>query len=216
VASLVLSIVWIGGLGSILAIIFGFLAKKDIKQSSGAKSGGGVAIAGIVIGFVGVGGLALLILLAAVVGNAANTLEHDLRPRTVPFGTTVNISGGDTPGLRTIKVYALTFPSTSEVSGAPSGQSIVAARIRVCAGSSGSQDGFNALLSGAFFRDGQSGDPDFFATVRGLGRNLTATIGFASNQCISGYVPYDVAKGTYPIGVEYTPGIFIGTVHWTG
>jgi hypothetical protein len=215
IASLILSIIWIGGLGSILAIIFGFVARANVRRSYGAETGGGLAIAGIVIGFVGIAGLTLLILLAVAVGNAANTLVQDLQPRTVAFGTSVNLSNGDAPGLQSMTVSSLSFPPASTVSGNSGSSAVVVARMTVCAGSSGSQDGFDALLTGVYFSDGESGNPDFSVNVSGLGPNLTASSGFAAGQCISGYVPYDVVKGTHPIGVEYTPGIFIGTVHWT-
>jgi Domain of unknown function (DUF4190) len=53
VASLVCSLVWLGGLGSILAIVFGFMARSQIKRSEGNVQGSGLAVAGIIIGFVG-------------------------------------------------------------------------------------------------------------------------------------------------------------------
>ena len=52
IASLVLSIVSLLGLGSILAIIFGFVARGQIARSRGRQRGGGLALAGIIIGFV--------------------------------------------------------------------------------------------------------------------------------------------------------------------
>lgn len=50
-------------IGSVLAIIFGFAAKSDIRKSGGLKRGDGMATAGIVLGFVFV---ALVVLVAAV------------------------------------------------------------------------------------------------------------------------------------------------------
>jgi hypothetical protein len=73
VASLVLGIVWVLGIGSILAVIFGFVARKQIKDSGGRQTGEGLALAGIILGFVGVFGLILWIVLIAAV---ANTVEH--------------------------------------------------------------------------------------------------------------------------------------------
>jgi hypothetical protein len=72
VASLVCSLVWLGGLGSILAVIFGFVARSQIKRSAGADGGGGVqgnglAIAGIIVGFVGLVGLVLFVIVVAAV-----------------------------------------------------------------------------------------------------------------------------------------------------
>ena len=65
VASLVLGIVWIYGIGSILALIFGYQAKNQIDRSGGAEGGRGMAIAGIVLGWVGIGGFALVIIAIA-------------------------------------------------------------------------------------------------------------------------------------------------------
>ena len=59
VASLILGILWICGLGSILALIFGLVAKNQIKQSGGRQKGDGMATAGIVLGAIGVAFLIL-------------------------------------------------------------------------------------------------------------------------------------------------------------
>lgn len=62
VASLVCSLVWLGGVGSILAIIFGFVVRAQIKKSEGGVQGNGLAIAGIIIGFVGLVSVAALVI----------------------------------------------------------------------------------------------------------------------------------------------------------
>jgi hypothetical protein len=54
IASLVLGIMWLWWLGSVLALIFGYSAKNQIDRSGGRESGRGMAIAGIVLGWVGV------------------------------------------------------------------------------------------------------------------------------------------------------------------
>ena len=41
--------------GSILALVFGYIAKREIDASNGMQGGRGLAIAGIVLGWVGVG-----------------------------------------------------------------------------------------------------------------------------------------------------------------
>jgi hypothetical protein len=53
--SFVMSITWTWGIGSVLALIFGFLAREEINRSQGALAGGGLATAGIILGFLGLG-----------------------------------------------------------------------------------------------------------------------------------------------------------------
>lgn len=66
VASLVLGILWIFWLGSVLALVFGYIAKSQINASGGTQGGRGLAIAGIVLGWVGIGMLALVLLFGDV------------------------------------------------------------------------------------------------------------------------------------------------------
>jgi hypothetical protein len=66
ITSLVLSLLWLYWIGSILAIIFGRMAKKKIEQNG--QGGKGMATAGIVIGWIG---MALLVL-AIIVGAATS------------------------------------------------------------------------------------------------------------------------------------------------
>ena len=64
IASMILGIVWIYWIGSILALVFGYVAKGQIERSAGRQGGKGMAIAGIVLGWIGVGILALVIVFA--------------------------------------------------------------------------------------------------------------------------------------------------------
>lgn len=63
IASLVLGILWIYWIGSILALILGYMARNEIDSSGGGQTGRGLATAGIVLGWVGVATLALVVLL---------------------------------------------------------------------------------------------------------------------------------------------------------
>ena len=63
VASLVLGIIgFLYFVPSILALVFGYVAKQQIDQSSGQQVGRGMAVAGIVLGWVWIGILLTLIL----------------------------------------------------------------------------------------------------------------------------------------------------------
>ncbi|MDX6441919.1 MAG: hypothetical protein QOE43_1648 [Gaiellaceae bacterium] len=71
VAGMVLGILWLYWIGSILALIFGYVAKGQIDASNGQQGGRGMAIAAIVLGWVGVGSLVLLLILGVGVASGA-------------------------------------------------------------------------------------------------------------------------------------------------
>jgi hypothetical protein len=69
---MVLGIIWIYWVGSILALVFGYMARKQIAESGGKESGSGMATAGIVLGWIGVGIAITLIVLGAVVAASGS------------------------------------------------------------------------------------------------------------------------------------------------
>ncbi|MGZ4363926.1 MAG: DUF4190 domain-containing protein [Gaiellaceae bacterium] len=68
IASFVLSLLHLLGLGSVLAVIFGIIARKQTKRTG--QAGHGLATAGLVIGILGIAGGIIVI---AVVIAAATT-----------------------------------------------------------------------------------------------------------------------------------------------
>jgi hypothetical protein len=52
IAALVLSLLWLGGIGSVLAVVFGNTAQRQIRERN--EDGDGMAYAGIAIGWVGI------------------------------------------------------------------------------------------------------------------------------------------------------------------
>jgi hypothetical protein len=73
IASLVLGIVWLWWLGSILALVFGYIARRQIARSNHEQTGRGLATAGIVLGWVGIGLPILAGILVFAVGNLTTT-----------------------------------------------------------------------------------------------------------------------------------------------
>lgn len=63
---------WIYGLGAILGIIFGFIGRSQIKKSNGTQRGEGMALAGIIIGFVGIAIAIIVTIVVVVVVNNCN------------------------------------------------------------------------------------------------------------------------------------------------
>jgi len=73
IASMVLGILWIYWIGSILALVFGYVAKGQIDRSAGRQTGRGMAIAGIVLGWIGVATIALVVVFAIAVRDSVDT-----------------------------------------------------------------------------------------------------------------------------------------------
>lgn len=70
IASLVLSIAWLGGLGSIAGVVLGHASETESRRSGRRPSG--LALAGQVIGYVGIAFLALGIILAIAIPTYLN------------------------------------------------------------------------------------------------------------------------------------------------
>lgn len=66
VASMVLGILWLYWIGSVLALVFGYIARNQIRERG--EGGGGMATAGIVLGWIGVGILGLVVLFGVAAG----------------------------------------------------------------------------------------------------------------------------------------------------
>ena len=78
IASMVLGIVGLCGVGSILALIFGYIARRQIRESMGGQGGDGMAIAGIILGWIGVAAVAVFLVVAIV--NSSNSDVMLVRP----------------------------------------------------------------------------------------------------------------------------------------
>ncbi len=66
ISSLILGILFMYGIGSILALIFGYRARGEIDRSGGNLEGRGMATAGIVLGWIG---LALAIVIFSMLAG---------------------------------------------------------------------------------------------------------------------------------------------------
>jgi hypothetical protein len=70
IASLICSLAGVlCGVTAILGVIFGFVARSQIKRSQGMQSGGGLALAGIIVGLIICAGIVAWIVLVAAFGT---------------------------------------------------------------------------------------------------------------------------------------------------
>jgi hypothetical protein len=115
IASFVLSLVWIFGLGSLLAVIFAIVARKDIKRSRGTKGGKGFARAGLVIGILGLIGAAVVFAgSVAMVSGAHQAVKQATTPKVLPLGTTANVTAADGSGIKSVTVLSIKYPVNSD------------------------------------------------------------------------------------------------------
>jgi Domain of unknown function (DUF4190) len=63
IVSLVLSLLWLGGIGSVGAVVLGHMAKREIAHSEGRETGANLATAGLVIGYIGVAIMVIYLLI---------------------------------------------------------------------------------------------------------------------------------------------------------
>lgn len=87
IASLVLGIaqIFLCIIGAILALVFGYISRRQIDESGGTQGGRGMAVAGIILGWIGIGlGIAyiVVIIIAVIVSDDDNSrsalIQHAL------------------------------------------------------------------------------------------------------------------------------------------
>lgn len=113
VASLVLSLLWLAWLGSLLGVIFGLVARRQITRSAGWQRGGGIAIAGVVIGFLG-----LLLVIPGIIGAAHHSSGRSASP-SLPASHTPTTGPPPTPATASahVSVVASGFTQNAANSG---------------------------------------------------------------------------------------------------
>jgi uncharacterized RDD family membrane protein YckC len=199
IASLVLSIV-LWGIGSVLGIIFGFVALRRIKEKGGAEKGRGLAIAGISVGF---GGIVLGIVLAISLVVVFAHLDHE---NVVPMGTTVNFTNcGCGSSLSTLTVTNLTEVPSSVVGPPPSGDRLWVAGVDACEIADPADNGPDGpeLYDLAAKTTGGSVYSPANEVPPGETNILNTTL--RPSQCVSGYASFWVPRDETIAGIEYNP-----------
>jgi Domain of unknown function (DUF4190)/Host cell surface-exposed lipoprotein len=100
ITSLILSILWFLGLGSLLAVIFGHRSRGESKRNG--RSTSALATAGVVIGYIGLAGAALTIALIAAGVSASSS----------------NLGAGSPPVVSTVGPATSSAPSSAPVTSA--------------------------------------------------------------------------------------------------
>jgi uncharacterized membrane protein len=54
IASVLVAVLWFAGIGAVLALVFGYWARRQINNSAGRQKGSGLATVGISLGWIGI------------------------------------------------------------------------------------------------------------------------------------------------------------------
>lgn len=196
VASLVLSLLWLAGLGSIVAIVLAVVSRRQIRESRGAESGEGVALAGLIIGILGVIGMAGLAVVLVVL----------LTPRTVAlhYGQTAvfpTVSVTNAEGVASMTVESVTSPVASPDISVPvgPGEQLAIATVQLCANGTGVQNRTLSFQVDLLLQGGRVAVPYLDARLPSV--NDLSNLG--PHQCGTGYLTYEIGQGQAVQGVRY-------------
>lgn len=209
VVSLVLSIIWLGGLGAVLAVVLGFLARGAIKKSQGTQTGEGLALVGIIIGFIGILGAALLWGAVIVGGSAIHSI---VTPHNANVGQSMSVSPV-TDGINRVTVFSLNqavTPESPDVQ-ADRGNQFDVADVQMCASASGSSLSDSFIFWDLKLADGTE-EPWSSQIVKAPDLSDSSTI--PPNGCVRGFVSFEVPAGSTPQQVIFRPSV-IQTYQWT-
>lgn len=199
IIALILSIIWLGGLGSVLAIILGIVSLSQISKSNGTLGGKGMSIAALIIGGIGT---ILTILFYALIVFAVTVATHLVQTATVPVGTTINVNNHSINyGISSIAVTRVTTSSTGDNGESPdSGKQFAFANVRMCANSSGASSYFGASL---FTVNASDGSSDVASATSARTPGLSDINSIAPNQCITGWLTFQISSSATPSSINY-------------
>lgn len=94
IISFIFSLLWLFWLGSIVGVITGHIARRDLRRDPSA-SGDGLAIAGLVLGYIGIGVLVLVLAVAMVAGTSGTSGGSPLGENCITTNFNVELCGQD-------------------------------------------------------------------------------------------------------------------------
>lgn len=167
IVSLITGIIWIFGLGSLIAVITGVIALNQISKQG--QNGRGLAIAGVVLGGLGLLGAVSMIILFAAVGQGVNEVGRALDARA---NAPVTVHVEAEPRV----CYTATLTTGSIFSQPGSGSGSGQTSREACGSSSfplGTGTGRNVVLSAKF--GSQPGPISAYLTVDGVDQPRQST-----------------------------------------
>ncbi|MHB8220053.1 MAG: DUF4190 domain-containing protein [Acidimicrobiales bacterium] len=212
IASLISSLVWVVGVGSLLAVAFGIAAKVSIHRSGGTLRGSGLSTAGIVVGAVGLAGAAVAALVAVSVVHRVTTPTVEPLGRPVSVGALATVDGVDR-----VTVFSVTPGAPGLGAPPPPGDEFVSAHLRLCVSSAFSGSGTGTSTTSPlptangsvrhFFVYSTTGQA-FGAQPEATGvPNLYDGLSTVAGSCSAGFLTFSVPVGQTPSSLRYDPTV---------
>lgn len=117
IASLILGFFFILFPAAVLAVVFGHLARYEIKRSAGRLAGKGMALAGLILGYMGVALIPFLIIAAIAIPNLLRSRIAANQAAAVGSLRTVN-----TAAITYAATYNQGYPTSLAALGPPAGR----------------------------------------------------------------------------------------------
>jgi len=165
---------------SILAIIFGHLSLSEIKRSAGRLTGEGIAIAGLVLGYLGLAAIPVVLIIAAI------AIPNLLRARIAANEASA------VAGVRTLLVAEISYASSHTEAGYTCTLSDLAgAGLNDARLLGGQKNGYTFELLGCSAGAEGGANTRFRVLAYPLTRNTTGTRAFCADE--SGVIKMDAA-----------------------
>jgi predicted RNA-binding Zn-ribbon protein involved in translation (DUF1610 family) len=228
VASLVLGIVWLWGVGSVLALVFGLRARGQIKRSAGRLHGAGLAVAGITLGIVGIVGAAIVTASLVSVNHAVDDLSPKIkadtsgssprsRPRAAHVGNAITLNASNNAQLSVTAQQVIDPASGANEFNTPdSGKRFVAVKLRVSNFGSGTYDGNMNNGTTIIGNNGQTYTADA-NEITGCTNFNNGELTIGPESSATGCVVFQLPIGVSAARVQFNPNSGFGgeTAEWT-
>jgi len=155
---------------SVVAIIFGHLSLSEIKKSAGRLKGEGIAIAGLVLGYVGVATIPVILIIAAI------AIPNLLRARMAANESSSLAS------IRTISTAEMTYASSHNGSYACSLSDLGSDQLIDSVLASGQKSGYVFQITSCAPPSDAGNDAKFEVTARPLTANQTGVRAYCSDE----------------------------------
>jgi hypothetical protein len=217
IASFVLSLVWIFGLGSIVGIVLARSARREIATSNGRITGDGFAIAGMVLGILGVISGAFLIFSTIFAVHQLNDIARSgggpfLTTTTVPYSTlrmgqsSIPVSGLGGGTITVYSVHPVLVGADPAMRTAPPGDELVAVHVKACAGAEAVPDPVVAWTGLMLTTNNDLNFVNEFPPEQYVQQPIfdpPSITALRPHQCIIGYQGFAVTAGALFVSVDW-------------